>query len=127
MRVSSGDSVIEENGVEGRSMLDVEEQVRRGNLVCPETHQKLVYSEGYLVTVDGRKRYPVVEGVPIFLPEAQRKEMLAQHDGSMHHEYTGVGRRDLGSVVDSLFSFFGDQRSRESARLSGVSGWTSVR
>jgi uncharacterized protein YbaR (Trm112 family) len=110
--------MVEEENHPGLQMVTIEEQARRGLLVCPETKQQLGFVDGALETEDGRGKYPVVAGVPIFLPEAQRNAMLAQHDASMHREYTGAGRRDLGSIVDSLFSVFGDQRSRGSVRAS---------
>lgn len=40
-------------------------------LRCPETGQRLVQAGGELVAVDGSRRYPLVEGVPVLIAEGR--------------------------------------------------------
>jgi SAM-dependent methyltransferase len=63
------------------------EQAARGALVCPETGSKLAVRDGYLVTEDGRRRFRVVDGVPVLLPGSGAAAYLAEADGVMAAEY----------------------------------------
>ncbi len=71
-------------------MLSLEEQVRSGRLVCPLSRQSLIFKEGELQTVDGRYRYPIVNGVPVLLPPEKQEAYLAERKGKMAEEYTAV-------------------------------------
>ncbi len=98
-------------------MLPVEEQIRRGLLVCPESRQPLVMERGTVRTVDASHSYPVHRGVPIFLSSEQRKRFLLQHDQSMKEEYESDADADPRQRIDRLFALFGDQRSRLSREV----------
>jgi uncharacterized protein YbaR (Trm112 family) len=93
-------------------MLPIEEQIRRGLLVCPESRQKLVMDGNSVRTADGRHSYPVHQGVPVFLSSARREEFLLQHDQSMKDEYESDAFFDPRRFIDRVFALFGDQRSR---------------
>lgn len=98
-------------------MLTVEEQVRRGLLVCPESRQPLVIEGDTVGTADGSHTYPVRQGVPIFLSSEQREEFLVQHDQSMKQEYESDALHDPRQLIDIFFAAFGDQRSRASQKV----------
>ena len=93
-------------------MLKIEEKIRRGLLVCPESRQPLVLERGTVRTVDADHSYPVHQGVPIFLSSERREEFLLQHDQSMKGEYESDARFDPRRLIDISFASFGDQRSR---------------
>jgi SAM-dependent methyltransferase/uncharacterized protein YbaR (Trm112 family) len=48
-------------------VLTIPQQVERGILVCPVTRERLVLRDGELESVDTKRRYDVVDGVPILL------------------------------------------------------------
>lgn len=100
-------------------MLTIEEQIRRGLLVCPESRQPLVLERGTVRTVDAGHSYPVHRGVPIFLSSERREEFLLQHDQSMKEEYESDARFDPRRLIDFSFASFGDQRSRVSREVWG--------
>ncbi|MCD4749399.1 MAG: methyltransferase domain-containing protein [Thermoanaerobaculales bacterium] len=95
-------------------MLTIEEQIRRGLLVCPESKRQLVIERDGLRTADAGHSYPMYQGVPIFLSSESREEFLFQHDQSMKKEYGSDARFDPGRLIDIFFASFGDQRSRVS-------------
>ncbi len=74
-------------------MLSIDEQIYSERLVCPHTHAALHVEEGWLVTADHTRRYPLVNGVPIMMPEAQQKTYLAQERGKMAVEYAQAGQQ----------------------------------
>jgi uncharacterized protein YbaR (Trm112 family)/SAM-dependent methyltransferase len=102
-------------------MLAVEEQIRRGLMVCPESRQPLVMEEDEVRTVDSHHSYPVHEGVPIFLSSELREELLLQHDQSMKEEYESESIFDPRRLIDRLFAAFGDQRSPVSREV-----WSTI-
>ena len=67
--------------------VEVLEQAARGALVCPETGSTLSLQDGHLVTADGRRRFQLVDGVPVLLPRAGADSYLAEADGAMAAEY----------------------------------------
>ena len=69
-------------------MPSVLEQVERGQLVCPATRGKLRLGDGVLVTADGKRRYPMLRGVPVLLPPDEGAAYLAEEDGAMLDEYS---------------------------------------
>ena len=98
--------------------MPVEEQIRRGLLVCPESRQPLLMDGGAVRTADARYSYPVHRGVPIFLSSERRlKEFLLQHDQSMKEEYESDAVFHPRRLIDRAFASFGDQRSRLSREV----------
>jgi uncharacterized protein YbaR (Trm112 family) len=98
-------------------MLSVTEQLERGYLVCPATHAPLLRSgEGALKTQDGRRRYEIVDGVPVLLVDPAAAQIyLARQSGGMSAEYSsgrGSWARDLH---DRMVRTVGDMRSPASA------------
>ncbi len=71
-------------------MLTIPEQVERGILVCPVTREKLVLRYGELESVDTKRRYDVVEGVPILL--AAEGQVATAASSRMVAEYERAGR-----------------------------------
>jgi uncharacterized protein YbaR (Trm112 family) len=68
--------------------VDVFEQVARGALVCPITKSRLAAHNGHLATVDDDRRFPVLDGVPVLLPDTGTAEAyLAEEAGAMAAEY----------------------------------------
>jgi uncharacterized protein YbaR (Trm112 family) len=85
--------------------VEVLEQVARGALVCPVTRSRLSANNGHLVTTDGDRRFRVVDGVPVLLPDADAADAyLSEEAGAMANEYrqalglVGVRRRFDGWV-----------------------------
>jgi SAM-dependent methyltransferase len=68
-------------------MLSVKAQIVAGKLVCPASRQVLVEKNGRLHTPDDKYNYPLINGVPILLPEEKQAAYLAQAQGSMAKEY----------------------------------------
>ena len=58
--------------------MNVDEQIKRGKLVCPHTHQPLTLESESLVNKEGSHRYPVVGGVPVFIRKERGALKLAQ-------------------------------------------------
>jgi SAM-dependent methyltransferase len=67
--------------------VEVLEQAARGALVCPVTRLTLSLRDGELVTSDGTRRFAVLDGVPVLLPDRGTVEYLEQADGAMAAEY----------------------------------------
>src|SRR6266516_5492948 len=74
----------------GSEVLTIPEQVERGILVCPVTREKLVLRYGELESVDTKRRYDVVEGVPILL--AAEGQVATAASSRMVAEYERAGR-----------------------------------
>lgn len=68
--------------------MKVEEQIKRGKLVCPDTHQALSIENETLVTSDRSRCYPLVKGVPVFIRGEDQEAYLQEVDGSMAETYT---------------------------------------
>ncbi len=73
-------------------MLSIEKQLQDGKLVCPISRQPLALEGSELRTADGKYHYPLVNGVPVLLPEEQQQAYLTQEKGSMEKEYVGAGK-----------------------------------
>ncbi len=94
-------------------MLSVKAQIAAGKLVCPVSRQVLVEKNGRLHTPDNQYSYPLINGVPILLPEEKQAAYLAQAQGSMAKEYA---RPPRPSRLRQWFAGFinKDYRSQES-------------
>ena len=71
-------------------MMDVVMQIKKGRLVCPVTHQQLEIDRqnSCLVTSDGQKSYPLLEGdVPVLLVDANAMAAYAADSKKMNDEY----------------------------------------
>jgi SAM-dependent methyltransferase/uncharacterized protein YbaR (Trm112 family) len=71
-------------------MMDVATQIKEGRLVCPITHNQLEIDRqsGRLVTSDGQKSYPFLEGdVPVLLVDADAMAAYASDSKKMNDEY----------------------------------------
>ena len=90
--MTDGGSTLVNTSTRESCIPSVEEQVRRGLLVCPITRERLISTDGGLRTQDGSRFHPVIDGVPIFLAAEKRGEMLEQNNRSMHEEYEGRHR-----------------------------------
>lgn len=98
-------------------MLNIEEQLNSGKLVCPITHQTLIIHQENLQTPDHRFVYPLINGVPILLSEEKQKKYLMQQDGSMEEKYTSVSKAaSLNKLVNKLTRLGGDYRTPESRK-----------
>jgi SAM-dependent methyltransferase len=95
-------------------MLSVRDQVQSRRLVCPKTHRPLVFSGEQLITEDGGCSYPLVNGIPILLPDLEKvSAYLAEESGRMAAEYERPPRL-LSSLFQRITQAFGDMRTRES-------------
>jgi uncharacterized protein YbaR (Trm112 family) len=95
-------------------MLPVAEQLSQGRLVCPKTHQRLRDVGGELETVDGRRRYPYGDGLPVLLADPERANgYRARHGEAMVREYAAPPTRSRRwiATVDRLLARQGDLRS----------------
>ncbi len=107
-------------------MLSLRDQILSGRLVCPKTHRPLVLAGDRLTTGDGGCSYPLVNGVPILLPDPERVAgYLAEGSGGMVEEYE---RRPslLRTAFQRMTQAVGDLRTAESAEafrasLAGLS------
>lgn len=68
-------------------MLSLKAQLAAGKLVCPVSRQILLEKNGRLHTPDGQYSYPLINGVPILLPQERQEAYLAQAQGSMAQAY----------------------------------------
>jgi uncharacterized protein YbaR (Trm112 family) len=107
-------------------VLSLRDQILSGRLVCPKTHRPLILSAGRLTTDDGGCSYPLVNGVPVLLPDPERVSAdLAEESGRMASEYErppGV----LQTAFRRMTQAVGDMRTAESeeafrASLAGLS------
>jgi uncharacterized protein YbaR (Trm112 family) len=72
------------------------EQAERGALVCPVSRAPLrLHDDGWLVTADGARRFPVLDGVPVLLPDQGADAYLSEEGGAMAAEYV----RERGLVA----------------------------
>jgi SAM-dependent methyltransferase len=95
-------------------MLELEDQLDRGALVCPDTRQRLVADAGALFTVDGERRFEIVNGVPILLP---MRSVADNPEAARGAAARAAGPRRLTRLqtkLDRLLGFVGDQRSSAS-------------
>jgi SAM-dependent methyltransferase len=67
--------------------MGVREQVEAGALVCPLSGSPLRMDDGHLVTDDGARRFPLLDGVPVLLPEVGCDAYLSEEGGAMAAEY----------------------------------------
>ncbi|HEX4959946.1 MAG TPA: methyltransferase domain-containing protein [Thermoanaerobaculia bacterium] len=97
-------------------MLSVRDQVQSQRLVCPVTHRPLAFAGELLITDDGSRSYPLIHGVPVLLPDAQKvAAYLGEESGRMVAEYQRPPRRSLvRSGYQRITEAFGDMRTRES-------------
>ncbi len=71
----------------------IDEQLRRGALVCPRTLQPLLREGDRLRTQDGGATYRTVDGVPILLPDGDRGGASPRgRDDAMAKEYDELSR-----------------------------------
>lgn len=95
-------------------VLSVTAQLHSGRLVCPLTKQRLIPRDGHLVTHDGILSYAVQEGVPILLPDAERRSVYReQQAGAMHAEYASASN-SWRRAVRWLSCLGGDYRTAAS-------------
>jgi SAM-dependent methyltransferase len=96
--------------------MDITDQIRRGLLVCPVSHQELVEQDGELVTRDGSRRYPVISGVPILHADPAKASAYRSHGGGQMHAEYQAPRSWLRRAVASLATPRDDFRSAGSRR-----------
>lgn len=88
----------------------VTDQIKKGFLVCPETHEKLIIdkAKSQLITKKSRKVYKFQDGyLPILLSNKKEINKMLRNSG-MSNEYEGVRRsqsRDQNFVIRSFHSF----------------------
>jgi uncharacterized protein YbaR (Trm112 family) len=71
--------------------LEIKEQIRRGILVCPKTHEQLIEENGQLKAVRAGLSYPMVNGVPFVCSDLVRlNEYLKPNEGQMQREYAAL-------------------------------------
>ena len=68
-------------------MLSISAQIATEKLICPISRQVLTEKNNRLHTPDGQYSYPLINGVPILLPEDKQVAYLDQAQGSMAKEY----------------------------------------
>ena len=101
-------------------MLSIKEQIEAGKLVCPETHQPLHYEGSQVITEDGQRRYPLINGVPVLLGDEKQKTYLDEEAGSMVQTYESMQqakppwRAMLMYRIDRFAERGGDYRSQKS-------------
>jgi len=95
-------------------VLSIHDQILSGRLVCPKTHHPLVLSGDILTTEDSGGSYPLINGVPILLPDRERvSAYLAEESGRMAEEYER-SPGFLQSTFRRVTQAFGDMRTKES-------------
>lgn len=87
-------------------MLDAENQISSGLLVCPRTHQSLTPNGESLITQDGQYSYPYLNGVPIMIDAKAQASYLTENNQSMVQEYSAATaetseRRSIRSFLGS--------------------------
>lgn len=98
-------------------MLDLGRQLALQKLVCPVTRVPLVRNGESLRTMDGKRSYPLVRGVPVLLADPGRSAAaLAAADGAMVREYAAPAPRRLRGLYRRVLSSSGDQRTAASHR-----------
>jgi SAM-dependent methyltransferase len=106
-------------------VLSIRDQVLSGRLVCPKTHQPLVFSGEILTSEDGSCSYPLVHRAPVLLPNPERVSgYLAEESGRMVEEYERSPGL-LQSAFRRMTQAVGDMRTEESeeafrASLAGL-------
>ncbi len=70
-------------------MRPIGDQILSGQLVCPETKQRLIPSSdgSELVAENGARRYSVRQGVPVLLSKPRDPELAGESAGPMSEEY----------------------------------------
>jgi len=94
----------------------LESQIAEGRLVCPKTRQPLRLAGDRLVTENGGISYPLIAGVPILLSAERSAAYLSGQDASMASEYERSRPGALRSLLRSIESAVGDQRTAGSQR-----------
>jgi len=95
-------------------VLNLEQQLARGALVCPECRRELVKCGHSLVTGDDENTYPIERGVPILLLSKQRDESCTARDERAADAAQPRRLTELQTKLDRFFNAFGDQRSTAS-------------
>ncbi len=101
-------------------MLSLTKQLEQKRLVCPKTHECLVENNGYLVTHNGLQRYPLSNGVPIFIDSDKQQQYLTEDKGTMMALYSGKSAKSskidyLRYRLDKFAARNGDYRSQAAA------------
>jgi SAM-dependent methyltransferase/uncharacterized protein YbaR (Trm112 family) len=99
-------------------MMDVFTQIEIGKLVCPVTRQRLVADRqrGCLVTADGRRSYPLVNGtVPVLLVDPDATAAYAGESQKMNEEYAEHFTSVTTWLTKIQQRFISDYRSKSSA------------
>jgi uncharacterized protein YbaR (Trm112 family) len=98
-------------------MLDLDTQIALKRLVSPGARVPLAHAGRSLRTVDGRRDYPIVSGVPILLTDPSRMTAaLEAQRGAMLREYEAPLPGRLRGLYRRLMAAPGDQRTRASHR-----------
>lgn len=89
--------------------------------MCPETHQRLRAHGAALVSEDGRFRYELRRGVPVFINRESQQQYLSEERGAMASEYGDLKsvnskRPRLPRLIWRLLGLGLDHRSSECAR-----------
>jgi len=94
-------------------MLSIRDQILSRRLVCPRTYSPLGLS-GDILTAENGGSYPLINGIPILLPDPQRVAMyLAEESGRMAEEYER-SPGFLQSAFRRVTQAFGDMRTEAS-------------
>ena len=98
-------------------MMPIAQQIAEGRLVCPRTRLALRLEGNDLVTADGRRRYPIRDGVPFLIADAKRALTYRDEAGeAMFREYeTPRSKRRWLARLDHLLARQGDFRSTQAA------------
>jgi len=98
-------------------MLELGRQLALRKLVCPLTRVPLVQDGESLQTIDGKRTYPLVRGVPVLLADPGRyAAALAAEGGAMVKEYAAGPPGRLRRLYRRVLSAAGDQRTAASHR-----------
>jgi SAM-dependent methyltransferase/uncharacterized protein YbaR (Trm112 family) len=95
-------------------MLTLAEQIQSRRLVCPITRQPLVYTGAELVTRDGERRYPLLDGVPLLIGGEHGQSEYRTKTTSPATEQPGRRQRfksQMQSLLRRLLACGGDHRS----------------
>jgi SAM-dependent methyltransferase len=99
-------------------MLSWHDQLERGFLVCPRSHQQLTVIGDCLQSLDGHHRYAIHNNVPLLLADPKRSEAeLGRASGEMLRQYSKPAPTSrLRFWYRRAQKGVGDQRTEESRR-----------